>query len=84
MTLAALMLFDQAVFAGQFLSGTFGAVHTHRENATYAGIAVRPCCAGPAADRSGRCGAAPACSPLSRSRSGSASPGCSRCTSRSA
>jgi hypothetical protein len=37
---AALMLFDQAVFAGQFLSGTFGSLHTHRENATFAGIAV--------------------------------------------
>jgi hypothetical protein len=40
MTLAALLLFDQAVFAGQFLAGSFGAVHTHRENATYAGLAV--------------------------------------------
>jgi hypothetical protein len=39
-TLAALMLFDQAVFAGQFLSGTFGALHTHRENATFAGLSV--------------------------------------------
>lgn len=39
-TLAAVLLFDQAVFAGQFLSGTFGALHTHRENATYAGISV--------------------------------------------
>ncbi|MEU6785031.1 hypothetical protein ABZ912_38070 [Nonomuraea angiospora] len=40
MTVAAVLLFDQAVFAGQFLSGTFGALHTHRENATAAGIAV--------------------------------------------
>ncbi|MEU8196556.1 hypothetical protein AB0C10_22510 [Microbispora amethystogenes] len=40
MTVAALMLFDQAVFAGQMLSGSFGALHTHRENATYAGIGV--------------------------------------------
>jgi hypothetical protein len=40
MSVAALMLFDQAVFAGQFLSGSFTALHTHRENATYAGIAV--------------------------------------------
>jgi len=39
-TIAALLLFDQAVFAGQFLSGTFGALHTHRENATFAGICV--------------------------------------------
>jgi heme A synthase len=37
---AGVLLFNQAVFAGQFLSGTFGAVHTHRENATFAGIAV--------------------------------------------
>ncbi|WP_214415565.1 hypothetical protein [Sphaerisporangium fuscum] len=40
MTVAAVLLFDQAVFAGQFLSGTFAALHTHRENATVAGIAV--------------------------------------------
>lgn len=40
MSVAALMLFDQSVFAGQFLSGSFTALHTHRENATYAGIAV--------------------------------------------
>ncbi len=37
---AAVLLFDQAVFAGQFLAGTFPALHTHRENATFAGIAV--------------------------------------------
>jgi hypothetical protein len=39
-TVAAVMLFDQAVFAGQFLSGTYDALHVHRENATYAGISV--------------------------------------------
>lgn len=39
-SVAALLLLDQAVFAGQFLSGTFAALHTHRENATYAGITV--------------------------------------------
>ena len=39
-TVAAIMLFDQAVFAGQFLDGTYDSLHTHRENATYAGIAV--------------------------------------------
>jgi hypothetical protein len=39
-TVAAVLLFDQAVFAGQFLDGTFGSLHTHRENATYAGICV--------------------------------------------
>jgi hypothetical protein len=38
--IAFVMLFDQAVFAGQFLAGTFGALHTHRENATLAGISV--------------------------------------------
>ncbi|MGA5298426.1 hypothetical protein ACPCHT_00780 [Nucisporomicrobium flavum] len=37
---AALLLLDQAVFAGQFLAGSFTALHTHRENATYSGIAV--------------------------------------------
>jgi heme A synthase len=40
MTVAAVLLFDQAVYAGQFLSGTFGALHTHRENATFAAIAT--------------------------------------------
>jgi hypothetical protein len=39
-SLAAVLLFDQAVFAGQFLSGTFASLHTHRENATFAGISV--------------------------------------------
>ncbi|MEV6637283.1 hypothetical protein AB0M54_41780 [Actinoplanes sp. NPDC051470] len=28
------------MYAGQFLAGTFPALHTHRVNATYAGIAV--------------------------------------------
>jgi hypothetical protein len=36
----ALLLFDQAVYAGQFLGGSYPALHTHRENATVAGIAV--------------------------------------------
>ena len=39
-SLAALLLFNQAVFAGQFLAGTFPALQTHRNNATYAGLAV--------------------------------------------
>jgi hypothetical protein len=34
------MLFDQAVFAGQFLGGSYDSLHLHRENATYAGITV--------------------------------------------
>lgn len=37
---AAIMLFDQAIFAGQFLSGVYPMLHIHRENATYAGISV--------------------------------------------
>jgi hypothetical protein len=40
MTIATVMLFDQAVFAGQFIGGSYGSLQTHRENATYAGIAV--------------------------------------------
>jgi hypothetical protein len=40
LTLAALLLFNQAVFAGQFLAGTFGSLLLHRENATVAGLAV--------------------------------------------
>lgn len=39
-TAAAVLLFNQAVFAGQFLAGTFGALNTHREFATIAGLAV--------------------------------------------
>lgn len=39
-TLAAVMLFDQAIFAGQFLAGQYNSLLVHRENATYAGIAV--------------------------------------------
>jgi len=39
-SLAALLLFNQAVFAGQFLAGTFPALQTHRDNATYAGLTV--------------------------------------------
>ena len=39
-TVAAVMLFNQAVFAGQFLDGTYDSLHAHRENATYAGISV--------------------------------------------
>lgn len=39
-TTATVLLVDQSVLAGQFLSGTFTALQTHRENATAAGIAV--------------------------------------------
>jgi hypothetical protein len=39
-SLTAVLLFNQAVFAGQFLSGTFASLRTHRENATAAGIIV--------------------------------------------
>jgi hypothetical protein len=39
-TAAATLLFDQAVYAGQFLVGAFPALHTHRENAAVAGITV--------------------------------------------
>ena len=35
-----ILIFDQAVFAGQFLSGNFGALARHGENATYAGLAT--------------------------------------------
>lgn len=37
---ATVLLIGQPIYAGEFLSGTFGALHTHRENATAAGIAV--------------------------------------------
>ncbi len=39
-TAAAVLLFDQAVFAGRFLSGDYPALHLHRENATFAGVAM--------------------------------------------
>ena len=68
MTVAAVLLVNQAVYAGQFLAGTYGALHLHRENATYAGIAVAiaaaagDCCAGRAGDRCGPPWRAPASS----------------------
>lgn len=37
---AAVMLFDQAVYAGQFLAGVYPMLLLHRENATYSGISV--------------------------------------------
>lgn len=39
-SVATVLLVDQPVFAGQFLGGSYGALQTHRENATYSGIAV--------------------------------------------
>ena len=39
-SVAAVLVFDQAVFAGQFLAGSYGSLLTHRENATVAGVAV--------------------------------------------
>jgi hypothetical protein len=39
-TVAAVLLFDQAIFAGRILSGSFPTLQTHRDNATYAGLAV--------------------------------------------
>jgi hypothetical protein len=39
-TATAVIVFDQAVFAGAFLGGEYGALHDHRENATWAGIAM--------------------------------------------
>jgi hypothetical protein len=40
LSIATVALFDQAVFAGQFLDGSYPSLATHRENATYAGIAM--------------------------------------------
>jgi hypothetical protein len=39
-TTGAVLVFNQAVYAGQFLGGTYGALLTHRENATVAGIVL--------------------------------------------
>jgi hypothetical protein len=39
-TTAAVLAFDQAVFAGQFLSGSYGALHLHRDTATYTVAAI--------------------------------------------
>ncbi len=39
-TAEAVLLFGQSVFAGQFLSGTFEALRTHRENANIAAIVM--------------------------------------------
>jgi protein-S-isoprenylcysteine O-methyltransferase Ste14 len=40
LSVSAVLLFNQAVFAGQFLGGSYPSLATHRENATYAGVAV--------------------------------------------
>lgn len=42
-SVAALLVFNQAVFAGQFLAGSYGSLLIHRHNATYSGIAVLIC-----------------------------------------
>jgi len=34
------LLFDQAIFAGSFLSGSYGALLTHEDNARFAAIAT--------------------------------------------
>lgn len=34
------LIFNQAVYAGQFLAGDFGALAQHRDNANYAGFAL--------------------------------------------
>ncbi|MFI6235507.1 hypothetical protein ACIBD9_18275 [Micromonospora sp. NPDC050784] len=39
-TIATVLAFDQAVFAGQFLSGSYGALHLHRDTATYTVAAI--------------------------------------------
>jgi hypothetical protein len=39
-TIATVLLFNQAVFAGQFLSGTYASLQIHRNNATAAGVTV--------------------------------------------
>ena len=39
-TLSALLLFNQAIFAGEFLSGSYPALAFHREFANVAGISV--------------------------------------------
>jgi hypothetical protein len=36
----AIMLFDQAIFAGQFLSGVYPMLRVHSENANYASLVV--------------------------------------------
>jgi hypothetical protein len=39
-SVAAVLVFDQAVFAGQFLAGSYGSLLTHRDNAIVAALAV--------------------------------------------
>jgi len=34
------LIFDQAIYAGRFLSGDFPSLHVHRENATYTGLVL--------------------------------------------
>lgn len=40
MTAAAVLMFDQALLAGQFMSGAYPALATHRDMATVTGIAL--------------------------------------------
>jgi uncharacterized membrane protein YfcA len=39
-TVEAVLAFDQAVFAGQFISGDYGALNTHAANASVAGVVL--------------------------------------------
>jgi hypothetical protein len=39
-TVSAILLFDESIFAGQFLSGVYGALSDHRTVSTVAGIAA--------------------------------------------
>jgi hypothetical protein len=39
-SISTILVFGQAILAGQILSGVGGALFTHRENATYAGVSV--------------------------------------------
>jgi hypothetical protein len=39
-TITAVLLFDQAIFAGQFLSGVYGALSDHRTGSTIVAIAA--------------------------------------------
>jgi uncharacterized membrane protein YfcA len=39
-TVEAVLAFDQAVFAGQFISGDYGALNTHAANASVVGVVL--------------------------------------------
>jgi hypothetical protein len=41
--IASILMFDQSVYAGQFLSGVYGSLISHRDMSTYAVVSIALC-----------------------------------------